>query len=303
MKKFLFSLLFVFLSMSVFPQYRQFSHPIWTIGTAKTIGKKEVHLNTLFYSQYGLTKRVEIQSKPLWWIKFPNLGAKINWIYKKPTPNAEFIKRKGIIVSTKHFGFYPNPLLKYVQNNNVHNIDFGISSFDNFFVIKNELLISLINRKNKGCTSKLSIYTLKFGNQKALNNSQNLILTDNSMLFRQTSMLGDYSLWYIGFDLDSKLTYGLNYCIDFDVYAVGLIVSNWVFEHKSIFYWYMGTNKRIRPSIGYQLSYASHPDAKMSFMPLFDLSYLLKISKKGKDNDLFEKGVLEDMYDDRSELY
>ncbi|MBN2892810.1 MAG: hypothetical protein JXL97_13155 [Bacteroidales bacterium] len=285
-------------------QYRKFSSPIWTIGTAKTISKKELDLNLLYYSQYGITNRVELQMKPLWWYKFPNLGLKITWWNKKSEPNANFFKKLGIIVGTKHGIYYPTPLMNYIQDKSFQNIDFGSSPIPPIFAIKNELLITFIINKFKGCYQNRGILTLKAGNQKAFKNqNQNFVLTDKAILFRQTTIFGDYSLWYFGIDYDSKLSYGLNYKIDVDFYSVGLLIHNWIFEHKGLVYWYMGANKKIRTTIGYKFSYANYPGTKLSLYPLFDLTYMIHFRKKGKSNDLFDNGVLEDPFDDRDAIH
>lgn len=281
-------------------QYRKFNNPIWTVGTAKTINKKELDLNFLYYSQYGLTNKIEIQSKPLWWYKFPNLGLKITWWNKKTTPNANFFKKLGIIIGTRHGIYYPTPIMNYIQTKNIQNIDFGSSVIPSMLAFKNELLVSTIINKNKGCYNTRSIITFKLGNQKALKKTnKNYVVTDRSLLYRQTSIFGDYSLWYFGIDYDAKINYGLNYKIDADFYSVGILIHNWIFEHKGVAYWYMGAKHRIRPAIGYLFSYTNLPSARLSLYPIFDLTYIIHFRKKRKSNQLFDNGVL-DPFDDEN---
>lgn len=279
-------------------QYRKFDNPIWTIGTAKTISKKQLNLNLLYPSQYGLTKNIEIQTKPLWYIKYPNLGVKITWWNKPSTPNKKLLKRLGIIIGTKHAVYYPTPIMNYIQKKSLLDLDFGYNKIEPIIIMRNELLISNLLRKNKECYNTKSILTLKIGNQKAFKDSTtDYTISTKSNLYRNTAMMGKYSLWYMGLDFDSKISYGLNYCLDIDLYSVGLL-ENWIIEHKGLAYWYMGAEKRIRMTIGYQLSFTNHVGTASSISPLFDLTYIIYFRKSKNDKDLFEKGVL-DLYDDR----
>ena len=299
-KIFFLIILIIFAFTNSKAQNRKFNNPIWTIGTAKTIGEKELHLNLLYYSQYGLTNKIEIQSKPVWWYKFPNVGVKVNWWNKKSTANANFFKKLGLIFSSKHAIYYPTPLMNYIQTKNIQNIDFGTAIIPDILAFKNEIYFSTIINKNKSCYKKTSILTLKIGNQKALKKSnQNFVITDKALIFRQTSIFDNYSLWYIGIDYDSKISYGLNYSFDADFYSVGLLMENWIFEHKALVYWYMGAEKRIRTSIGYQFSYTNRPGTKLSLYPLIDFSYIIKIKKGKKNKNLFGNGILEKPFDDR----
>ena len=302
-KKYFIVLIFLFAFISSKAQYRKFNNPIWTIGTAKTVAKKQLNLNLLYYSQYGLTNNIEIQTKPLWWYKFPNLGVKITWWQRETQPSADFFKKLGIIIGSKHGIYYPTPIMNYIQERNIQDIDFGSAVIPPIVAFKNELLITTIINKNKGCYKNKSILTFKFGNQMAIKNpDNNFVVTDKALLFRQTSIFGDYSLWYIGIDFDAKINYGLNYCIDIDFYSVSLNMNNWIFEHKGLVYWYMGAKHRIRPSIGYQLSYTNLPSAKLSLYPLFDLTYIIHIKKKRDNKKIFDNGMMYDAYDDREEI-
>jgi hypothetical protein len=284
-----------FFSYNVKAQYSKKESPIWTLGTAKTIGKSQLDLNLLYTIQYGLTTKIELQSKPIWWYKFPNFSIKINWINKKPTPSKNFFKKSAFIISTLHGLYYPTPLMNYIQSKNLYNIDFGVSQINSFFVTKNELFISKVNSKHKGCYKKISILTLKIGNQSALFiNDNNYEIQNNSIMYRNTSMLNkDNSLWYIGLDYDSKLNYGLNYSFDVDFYAVGIEINYWILESKGLAYWYMGTKEQFRMTIGYIFSYTNNTDIKFSISPLFDLTYRINTRASKKSNNLFENGVLE----------
>ncbi len=299
--KIFFTLLLVIIYTNSYSQYRKFTAPIWTIGTANTIKKHDLHLNALYYSQYGITDKIELQTKPLWWYKFPNLAVKIKWWNKASRPGKTFFEKQGMIFSSKHGIYYPTPLMNYVSAKSIKNINFG-SNISGILVFKNEALLSILVKKNKGCYSSFKIFTLKIGNQTAiLNKSSDYILSNNSLLYRETSMFGDKSLWYVGLDYDNKLSYGLNYSFDIDFYSIGFDMSSYIIEHKGIVYWYWGYRHRIRPALGYQLSFTNHPNVPLGFYPLFDISYLFSVKKSKKNGNLFDNGVIEDT--DMGNLY
>ena len=303
-KKYLLIIIILLTFLNTKAQYRKFDNPIWTIGTAKTIKKKELHLNLLYYSQYGLTNKIEIQSKPLWWYKAPNIGIKINWWNKKTKRNTKFLKKLGFIIGTKHYIYYPTPLLNFIQKKNIQNIDFGTSSIPQILGFKNEIIISTILNKNKSCYKKTSVLTFKIGNHKTFKNSnENLIVNNKAIIYRNTTIFGEYSLWNLGIDYDSKFSYGLNYAIDAEFYSVGLNIQNWIFEHKGLVYWYMGKQKNFRTTIGYQFSYTNYPETPMSLNALVDLTYIFTIKKRGKSNKLFDNGMLPEPFDDRKKQF
>ncbi|MBN2664709.1 MAG: hypothetical protein JXR68_13755 [Bacteroidales bacterium] len=285
-----------------YSQYRKFDNPIWTIGTANTIPKKSLHLNALYYSQYGITNKIELQTKPLWYYKFPNLILKIEWWYKKSKPGKSFFEKHGIIISSKHGVFYPTPIINYIYKKKLFGLNFNNNTADFIISTKNEMLISFLINSNKGCYTKHKILTFKVGNQKSFfNKSDNLILTKSSLYYRQTVVLGEKSLWYIGFDIDNKFNYGINYSVNLDVYTVGLSMKNMIIEHKGIIYWYWGYRHRIRPALGYQFSYTNQPGIHAGLTPIFDISYLFSVKKGNKNNNLFDNGVIDDA--DMDNLY
>ena len=292
--------LLLFLFSNVNGQYRKFDYHIWTIGTAKTVNKKELDLNLFYFSQYGIAKRIEIQAKPMWFYKLPNFGLKFTWWNKKSSYSKNFFKKLGIIVGSRHGIYYPTPTLNYIANKNLFNSNF--TNTPAIFLLKNELLTSFVINKNTGCYKKMSLLTLKIGNQTALGSSGNYSITDNSLHYRLTSTFSDHSLWYIGIDYDSKFSYGLNYKIDIDFYSLDLSLKNLILEHKTIAYWYMGENHRIRPAIGYIISMSNIPGIRSNIFPIFDIAILFKIRKKSKNDQLFDNGVLPETQENRDDF-
>lgn len=296
---------FIFLSLLIgksYSQYRKFDNPIWTIGTANTITQKSLHLNALYYSQYGINNKIELQIKPLWYYKFPNLLIKIEWWNKKSKPGKSFFEKHGIIVGSKHGIYYPTPFINYNKTKNLLKLNFN-NNIANFIIsTKNELLTSFLINKNKGCYTKNKIITFKIGNQKSFfNNTDDLVIKKSSLYYRQSVALGEKSLWYIGIDLDNKISYGLNYSLDLDIYTVGFNLKNLILEHKGLVYWYWGYRHRIRPALGYQISYTNQPGIPAGITPIFDISYLFSVKKGNKNNNLFDNGVIDDA--DMDNLY
>ncbi len=291
----IFTLLFI---QNLFSQYRKFNNPIWTIGTAKTVQKKELHLNLLYYSQYGITQNIELQSKPLWWIKNPHFLVKINWKNFKGQRSKNFFKKLNIFIASRHGLYYPTPLMNYANEKKIFNINYT-NKVNSLIALKNELIFSFLIKKNKGCYLKNSIVTINFGNHFSfLNKSSDYLLIEKSVFFTRTSFFEDKSLWYIGLGYDSKLSYGLNYSFDLNFYSLGIDFENWITEHKGYGYWYWGRRNRIRPSIGYILSFNNHPDSRLNFYPFFDITLLFKIKKSKKNNNLFDNGVIEETDED-----
>lgn len=296
------TVLTILFSTNLYSQYRKFDNPIWTIGTANTVSTKDLHLNALYFSQYGITNKLELQTKPLWYLKMPNLTIKKKWFCKKPKPAKNFFEKTGIIVTTKHGIFYPTPFLNWNKARTLTKLKNLNSIASPIISTKNEILISFVINKNKGCYKKTNIFTLKAGFHKSfLNPSDDLLLNINSLYYRQTASVAGYNVLNIGFDIDSKFNYGLNYAFDAEIYMLDFSLRNTIFEHKGIFYWYMGKKHRLRPALGYQFSFTNFPGINSGLTPLFDISFLFKINRRSKNNNLFDNGVLDDT--DMDNLY
>ncbi len=299
MKRTIFAFLFILSIGTTYAQYRKFDYPVWTIGTAKTINKNDLHLNLFYFSQYGIAKRIEIQTKPLWYYKMPNFGLKFTWWNKKSSFSKNFFKKLGIIVGSRHGIYYPTPLLNHFARKNMFNVTYP--SVPSILVLKNEVLTSFVINKNTGCYKKMSLLTLKIGNQIGFGGGDYAI-RNNSLQYRLTTTLSGNYLWYFGVDYDSKFSYGLNYKIDADLYLLNLSMKTMIFEHKTVAYWYMGSQHRIRPAVGYLISMSNIPGLKSSIMPLFDIAILFKIRKKGKRDQLFDNGIIPEPEENRDDF-
>lgn len=306
MKKVLITIGLIYITISLSAQYRPTEAPIWTIGTAKTLPKNELDLNLFYASQYGITNNIELQTKPLWYYKFPNAALKIQWWKKPARRNKNFFKKLGIIITTKHGAYYPTPLMNFIQDKKIRNIEFDTVEINRLIAIKNEIYISFLLRKNRECSeSKRNILTLKLGNQQIIEKKgkPQYTITKNALTYRHTNILSNNNLWYIGIGLDGKLNYKIFYSIHLDFYTVNIPIDSWGIDNYGLIYWYMGQKKKFRTAIGYTLSYTSQPDIQPAIYPLIDFTYIIKIKRRNKRNELFEGGVLKKAYDDRDALH
>lgn len=272
--------------------------PIWTIGTPKTIQKKEFNLSMFYFSKYGITKKLEIQTKPLEFALIPHLNIKKTWYYRKATHDKNWLKSRSLIIGTIHGINYPTLFMKLIKNRNFKNLINENAEIPNIFAFRNELLISTMLKNKTSCESSNYLLTLKIGTKFSIIKGLNTLnYFENSFLFRETSTYHERLLWYLGLGLDGHLYSNLNFSVDFNYYSVGLKTYYRSFEHNGLIYWYAGKKSKIRMALGYKASFSNFPFQKTGIFPMFDITYIFKRDKRN-GSGLFEPGIY-DSFDDR----
>ena len=282
--KILFIIFFFSISFSTVAQ-----NPIWTVGTAKTIKKNEINLNLLYFSKYGITETFEIQAKPLYWFKHPNFNVKKTWFTHKGQKHTNFLRSKSFVIGSIHGINYPTGTLRYVQKKQYRNLIPLDAIIPPIFAFRNELLITTNLVRKSSCKKRNYILTFKIGTKFALKTGETTLpYFDNSLLYKETSIYHNKLLWYLGLDLDGKLTYYTNYNLDIDFFSIGLKTDYWAIEHKAIVYWRLGVKKRFRFAVGYKFSYSNFPVRTTGFMPFADLSFIFS-PRVNDHGQLFKK--------------
>jgi len=281
------TIILLFISITTFSQNR-----LWTTGTARTIPKGDVHLSMFYFSKYGVTQYFEIQSKPLWWIKYPNINGKFTWYYHKGQVHKNFLRSRDYLIGSIHGFNYPTWALRTAQRKGyVGGIIPPEAIIPSIFAFRNEILFTTIIKKRKTCYNSNFLVTLKLGHKFALKTGEaTLPYFDNALYNRESAIYRDLSLYYTGIDFDAKLSYGLNYTVDLDFYSVGINTDNWSVEHKGLIYWKMGNRERVRIVVGYKLAYSNYTTMKGSISPFVDFTYMFH-PRSNKHSQLFQKRV------------
>ncbi len=293
-KKILFTLAAVILlSANIFGQI--VTNEIWTNTNARIIPYKQVRLSTLFFSKYAPGKNIELQAKPLWWIKIPNFNLKIRWINIPEKQNKKFYKRIGFDFATLHGIYYPAPLLNYWAARNFRPVNLNINPIAKTPVIRNEAIFSIIDIRRKGCGMKHTYYTAKLGFAMPLTKNNTVISTQNAYLFRKTAPLKDL-IWYLGIYYDNDFAYGLKYSLGLTFYSVKPNVENFVLEHNGFFYMLWLTHLRV--GAGYKIAFTNKLNVKPAIYPAFDFT-LIFFAKKHKKKK--QKQYLKPDFKDKNE--
>lgn len=265
--------------------------PIWTIGTPKTIKKKEIHLSLLYFSKYGITNTLEVESKPLEFALIPHANLKKTWYYRKSTHNKNWLKSRNLIIGSIHGLNYPTLLLKLARNREYRNLIPLTTDIPHILAIRNEILVSTILKNKTSCSPSNYLLTLKAGTKFALTKGENTLpYFENPFLFRETSIYHKRLLWYLGLGLDGSLYSNLNFSLDLNYYSVGLKTDYRSIEHNGIIYWYAGKKSRFRLALGYKVSTTNFPYKKAGFFPLADITFMFKTDKRNS-KDLFEDDI------------
>ena len=297
MVKLYFKIFFIFFFLNL-PILSIAQNPVWTIGTARTIKKNEINLSLSYFSKYGITETFEIQAKPLYWLKQPHFNVKKTWFTYKGQKHTNFLRSKSFVIGSIHGINYPTGTLRYVQKKQYKNLIPFESIIPPIFAFRNELLITTNIVRKSSCKRRNYIFTLKIGTKFALKTGEtSLPYFENSLLYRETSIYHDKLLWYIGLDLDGKLTNEMNYNLDIDFFSIGLKTDYWAIEHKGIVYWRLGAKNRFRFALGYKFSYSNFPVRTTGFMPFADLTFIF--SPRVNDNSQLFKKRKNKPFDDR----
>jgi hypothetical protein len=272
--------------------------PIWTIGTPKTVKKKEIHLSLFYFSKYGITNTFEVESKPAIFPLLPHLNFKKTWYCKKSTQNKNWLKSRNLIIGSIHGINYPSMTLKLARNREYRDLIPITTEIPHIFAFRNEILISTILKNKTSCDPANFLLTIKAGVKFSLTAGDNsLPYFVNPFLFRETSIYHNKLLWYLGLGLDGNLYSNLNFSLDLNYYSIGLKTDYRSIEHNGIIYWYAGKQSRFRLALGYKVSTSNFPYKKLGFFPLLDITFMFRTDKKNA-RDLFEQDIY-DSFDDR----
>ncbi len=259
-----------------------------TMGTAFTLGKKDLRIAALQPTAYGLTKTFELSTHPVAFFLAPNITLKKQW-YK----NGE------IVVASKHTIIAPRFALQKLSDIDLYKSLPEGSEIPNILHFKNEILISFIwgrvlcpsftreefNRKNTWLgPTKILTFKLGMQNGTQFGDGEMPILSEK-YIYHHTLPYHGFNLYYLGIDFDSRINTYLDYAVDFDY--IMFDGSHHVFEHKALINWWAG-RKFFHVLAGYQVTYGEYPDGwKLFIGPVFDLMWTMRRNRF--DQGLFGK--------------
>ena len=251
---------------------------LWTVGTAYTMGKKDMRISLLQPSAYGLTKTIELSAHPVAFLATPNLNVKKQWL-----------RKKNFAIASKHGVVYPSFLLQKLSEAEV-NDDLSMSEeIPGILHFKNYLLISIgwgknlcpsftreeFNRKNTW-VGPTKILTLKFGLETGsqFGEGEMPVLT-NKYIFHHTYPYYELYLFDFGIDYDARINTFLDYTLDIDFLAME--GQHYAVEHKALLNWWAG-KRFFHVAVGYQMSYGEYIDEGNQFFigPCIDLMWTMR---------------------------
>jgi hypothetical protein len=251
---------------------------IWTVGTARTIPQGHLEISVLRPARYGITKSLEVSAQPIIFPVFPNAQLKKNWYDKK------------FSIASVHGVNYPSWFLKMVRKRNNEELIPADSVVPQLFVIKNEVIGSIMLKEATSCEAANYFLSVKIGAQFALKFKESTLPDiQKPVLYPRTSVYHDTLLWYVGADLDAHLNSFINYSVDLDFLSVGLGIEDWAIEHKGMLM--MKLTNSLMLMAGYKLSYGTMPEkAKLGIYPMVDISWTYEFkTQKSKQLKLFDK--------------
>jgi len=250
---------------------------IWTVGTAKTIPQGHLEISILRPARYGLTKSIELSAQPIIFPVFPNAQLKKNWYDGK------------FSIASVHGINYPSLFLKLAKRDKPDAIIPRDSVVPQLFMIKNEIIGSIMLKERTSCEAANYFLSVKIGTQFALKFGESTLPNiEKPILYPRTSIYHDTLLWYVGVDLDAHLNEMINYSVDIDFLSVGLKIGDWAIEHKGILMLKL-TNSLVAMA-GYKISYGTMPSKnKFGIYPIADISWTYRFKTvKSKQLDLFD---------------
>ncbi len=280
-------ILTIFLAYIISVSFAQ--NPIWSVGTAKTIPKRQYEISIFEPARYGLTNSVEIGAHPLAFFAIPHIYLKKMWLDKTISKESKFMPNRRFMVATLHGINYPTILLNFVKNRGIRNLLPQDSVISGILAFRNELLISTFLSPRTSCDAENYLLTWKLGIKNALDFGKvTAPPIDRSILYRETVIYQKKIVWYTGLDLDAYYNERVNYSLDFDFYSVGKFEKMSV-EHKGMVIWHF--TDKLRGMLGYKVAFGTtDTGSKFLFMPLFDLTWCLKRSS-GSNLNKFDKNM------------
>lgn len=250
---------------------------IWTVGTAKTIPQGHLEISLLRPARYGIGRSLEVSAQPLIFPVFPNGQIKKNWYDKK------------FSIATVHGLNYPTMFLNIVRKRDREDLIPRDSIVPQLIVFKNEVIGSIMLKKETSCEAANYFLSVKLGTQFAFKFKESTLPDiQKPVLYPRTSVYHDTLLWYVGVDLDAHLNSFINYSVDVDFLSVGLGIGDWAIEQKGILMTKLTNSLMVLA--GYKLSYGTMPDrARLGIYPFADISWTYRFrTQKSKQLKLFD---------------
>ena len=250
---------------------------IWTVGTGKTIPQGHLEVSILRPARYGITRTIEVSAQPFIFPVFPNAQVKKNWYDGK------------FAIASVHGINYPSLFLNIAKSNKADALIPQDSVVPQLFVIKNEVIGSIMLKEATSCEAANYYLSVKLGIQFAPKFGKSTLPDiEKPVLYPRTSVYHDTLLWYVGVDLDAHLNEFINYSVDVDFFSVGLKIGDWAVEHKGMLM--MKLTNSLMILAGYKLSYGTMPTQnKLGIYPMADISWTYKFrTEKSKQLKLFD---------------
>ncbi len=243
---------------------------LWTVGTAKTIPKRNLEISLFRPARFGISSKLEFSAHPIGFFFIPHAQIKKNWY------------DGGISIATVHGINYPTIALKLLKNLDREDYLRKDDVVPQIVAFKNEIIISKLLKKRTTCEAGNYLLSLKFGIQLSTAKADSsLSHIQNPILYPRTEIYHPSNLWYVGIDLDARFNSYINYCIDVDYLSVGGEWKDYAIEHKALIMTKL-TNS-VTVAAGYKLTYTTLNDQQRTTLylfPLIDISWVYKFRKK-----------------------
>ncbi len=236
---------------------------IWTVGSARTVPKKEAEFGILQPFRYGLSDKTELSTSPILLLSFsPNITVKHRWY------------EGNVWIASKHSFNNPTLLLEGLSD-----IGYLKDSIDNPLIPDAPFIYSFWNE---------GIVTYRYAAEQVVSGhigfrfalkpkDSTLQVIEKPFLYQRSSIFHNKLMWYFGFDFDGNIYESINYSAGIDFLSLGFGVDDWAIEQQTKLIW--NKNVKFAALFGYSLSYGSYPlENKFSIIPMVDLIW--KINKK-----------------------
>ncbi len=256
----------------------QAQRQLWTVGTANTLGTKDLRIAVFQPSAFGLSNNLELQAQPVAMLIAPNLALKKRWKNKEK-----------FSLATKHGIVYPSFALQQLANAELLSDLAQTDQIPGIFHFKNEILLSIgwgkvlcpsftskeFNRKNT-FLGPTRILTFMLGLQNGVQfGDGELPAIEEKYLFHHTFPYHGFYFLNFGVDFDARLNTYFDYAVDIDY--LHLEGNHYAIEHKALINWWVG-RKFFHVAAGYQLSYGEYLEGESKFFvgPVIDLMWTMR---------------------------
>jgi len=251
---------------------------IWTLGTARTVPIGTYETGIFSPLRYGLTRTLELQTHAIEFPVYPSFGVKKYW-GKLPY---------NILLATNHWVYVPSIALNLERKLQLFGYVPGTYAPYGFIAtFKNELILSKVLVERTSCSEENYWLSLTLGVLNAIpkQDSANFALPYH-ILYPRTAIYHDTTVWYVGLDLDGRITSSLDFSADVDFLSIGWGVDYMAIEHKGILLYH--ATEKLSMAIGYKFIWGNYPvdGISIGIAPVFDIIYRFKF--RGKELELFE---------------